>query len=439
MKDRIGEVIEEKLADALHYPFHDLVLRDAHVSTHTKKVKAVVGMRRAGKTSFLFQMLQARLSAGVARDRLVYFNFEDERLAELRAEDMELIIESYYRQFPDYRMKETVVWCFDEIQVIAGWERFVRRLLDSEQVEIFISGSSARMLSREVATSMRGRSMETVITPFSWREFLRAQGAEPEPGKQIFASAERSRLEALFEKYLEWGGFPENLEMETDRERVELLQGYVDIVLLRDIGERHAVGNLTALRAFARQLLRHPAQLLSVSKTYRDFQSRGISVAKGTLMEYLEYLEDAFLVFTLPLAVGSERRRQTNPRKLYVADHGLARAYAASSGLNRGHMLENIVAVALRWRSWDLGYLLTDDGFEIDFFARNHHGESLLVQVAADISSPDTWQREIRALASARESHAEARFLLLTESKPPHGFVTPEWLEVLAVWRWLLE
>ena len=439
MKDRIKEVIEGKLADALHQPFPDLVRRDAHVTTHTGKVKAVIGMRRAGKTSFLFQMLRARLASGVSRDRLIYFNFEDERLADMRAEDLELVIESYYRQFSDYRMKETVVWCFDEIQVIAGWERFVRRLLDSERVEIFISGSSARMLSREVATSLRGRAMETVITPFSWREFLRLHGAEPKPGKQLFASAERSRLESLFEEYLAWGGFPENLEMETDRERVELLQGYVDIVLLRDIGERHGVGNLVALRAFVRQLLRHPAQLLSVSKTYRDFQSRGISVAKGTLLEYLEYLEDAFLVFSLPLAVGSERRRQTNPRKLYVADHGLARAYAANSGLDRGRMLENIMACALKWRCRDLGYLLTDDGLEVDFLARTYGGETLLVQVAADISELDTWQREIRALESARADHAEARCLLITESKPTHRVDVPEWLEVSTIWRWLLE
>ena len=439
MKDRIIEVIEGKLADALSQPFPDLVRRDARVSTHPKKVKAVIGMRRAGKTSFLFQMLQVRLASGMSRNRLIYFNFEDERLAEMRAEDLELVVESYYRQFPDYRMEETVVWCFDGIQVIVGWERFVRRLLDSERVEVFISGSSARMLSREVATSLRGRAMETVIAPFSFREFLRAHGVEPNPGKQLFASAERSRVEALFENYLEWGGFPENLEMETDWERVELLQGYVDIVLLRDIGERHGVGNLVALRAFVRQLLRNPAQLLSVSKTYRDFQSRGIRVAKGTLLEYLEYLEDAFLVFTLPLAVGSERRRQTNPRKLYVTDHGLSRAYAANSGLDRGRMLENIVACALRSRSRDLGYLLTDDGLEIDFLARTHDGGTLLVQVASNITDPDTWQREVRALESTRMRYPEGRCVLLTEYKLPHKVVVPEWLEVSTVWRWLLE
>jgi predicted AAA+ superfamily ATPase len=313
-----------------------------------------------------------------------------------------VIIENYYRQFPDYRGKETVVWCFDEIQVIAGWERFVRRVMDSEKVEIFVSGSSARMLSREVATSMRGRAMETVVTPFSWREYLRANGSEPKPGKQIFSPTERSRIEALFEDYLEWGGFPETLKLTTDRERIELLQGYVDIVLLRDIGERHGVGNLTALRAFVRQLLRHPARPLSISKTYRDFQSRGIAVAKGTLLEFLEHLEDAFLVFSLPLAVGSERRRQTNPRKLYLSDHALARAFATASGLDRGRMIENMVACVMKWSCRDVGYLLTDEGYEIDFLGQTYDGKTLLIQVASNLSEPSTWQREIRALESAR-------------------------------------
>ena len=438
MKDRIYAVIEEKLADALEQPFPELVRREAIVTSHPRKAKAVIGMRRAGKTSFLFQMLQDRLASGVSRDRLVYFNFEDERLSGMRAEDLEQIVEIYYRRFSHYRGSETVVWCLDEIQVIPGWERFVRRLLDTEKVEIFISGSSARMLSREVATSLRGRAMETVITPYSWREFLRAHGQEPEAGNRLVGSAERSRLEALFENYMEWGGFPEVLEMSTNRERVELLQGYVDIVLLRDIGERHGVGNLAALRAFVRHLLRHPAQLLSVSKTYRDFQSRGIGVAKGSLLEYLEYLEDAFLVFGLPLAVGSARRRQTNPRKLYVADHGLARAYAADSRSDRGRMLENVVACSLKKRCRDLGYLLTNDGLEVDFFGKTYEGETLLVQVAMNISTPATWEREIRALKSARSSEPEARCLLVAETAPPHRVSTPDWVEVSSAWRWLL-
>ena len=439
MKDRIRSVLEEKLGEALTRNFPELVRREARVQGGPKKVKAIIGMRRAGKTSFLFQELANRLEAGLSRDRLVYVNFEDERLAEMKAEDLEEILTLYYRQFPHYRGKETVVWCFDEIQVIPGWERFVRRILDSEKVEIFISGSSARMLSREVATSMRGRAMETVIRPFSWREFLRMKNHEPKRGKQLFSPAERSTMEALFEAYLEWGGFPETVEMETDRERVELLQGYVDIVLLRDIGERHGVSNLLALRALVRQVLRHPAQLLSVSKVYRDFKSRGIEVSKGTLLAFMAYLEDSFLVFGLPLVAGSERRRQTNPRKFYLADHGLARAYAASSSVDRGRMLENMVAVALQANSSALGYWLTEEGYEVDFCAQTYGGEKRLVQVSSDLSETSTWEREVRALDSARKEVKGASCLLLSETAPQKGSEQPDWLEHRLVWRWLLE
>lgn len=438
MEDRIRQVVETKLGDAIALAFPELVRRDARVSANTQKARAIIGMRRAGKTSLLFQILKDRLDSGMPRERLIYFNFEDERLAGMQAVDLDLLLESYYRRFAALRQNETVVWCLDEIQLIPEWERFVRRMLDSEKVEIFLSGSSATMLSREVATSMRGRATETVVAPFSFREFLRAVDCEPKADVRLIGAAECSTIEAGFEAYLRWGGFPEIKTTETDREKVELLQNYVDVVLLRDVAERHGVGNLTALRAFVRQLLRSPAQLFSVNKAYRDFRSRGISVSKETLLDYLAYLEDAFLVFTLPLAVGSERRRQTNPRKLYLTDHGLARAHATGPALDRGRMLENIVAGRLLDESMDLGYLLTEGGHEVDFLARDFEGNERLIQVASDLSDPATFEREVRALDAARSEFGQAQTLLITETPPPRGVVCPDWLRIVPIWRWLL-
>jgi len=438
MEDRIRQVVETKLGDAIALAFPELVRRDAQVSANKQKARAIIGMRRAGKTSLLFQILKDRLDSGIPRERLIYFNFEDERLAGMEAVDLDLLLDAYYRRFAALRQNETVVWCLDEIQLIPEWERFVRRMLDSEKVEIFLSGSSARMLSREVATSMRGRATETVVAPFSFREFLRATDCEPKGDVQLLGAAESSMIEAGFEAYLRWGGFPEIKTAETDREKMELLQNYVDVVLLRDVAERHGVGNLTALRAFVRQLLRSPAQLFSVSKAYRDFRSRGISVSKETLLDYLAYLEDAFLVFTLPLAVGSERRRQTNPRKLYLTDHGLARAHATGPALDRGRMLENIVAGRLLDESMDLGYLLTNGGHEVDFLARDFEGNERLIQVASDLSDPATFEREVRALDAARSEFGQAQTLLIAETPPPRGVVCPDWLRIVPVWRWLL-
>ena len=164
------------------------------------KARAVIGMRRAGKTTFLHQCLSTRLTSGVSRERLLYFNFEDERLDGLEAADLGARLDEYYRSFPALRQNQCVTWCLDEIQTIPGWERFVRRMMDSENVEVFLSGSSARMLSREVATSMRGRALETVITPFSFREFARSRGLTvPEPDR-LLSAAQQSTWLACFDQ-----------------------------------------------------------------------------------------------------------------------------------------------------------------------------------------------------------------------------------------------
>lgn len=438
MKDQMRETIRQKLGDAVTVPFPILTRREAKTVPLEGKARAVIGMRRAGKTSFLYQCLADRLAEGIERERLVYFNFEDDRLGALAVEDLAMILEEYYRDFPQFRRVARVTWCFDEIQVVPGWERFVRRILDSENVEVFLSGSSARMLSREVATTMRGRALETVITPFSFREFGRARGAELPGGRRLMAAAEKSAWLARFDDYVEIGGFPEAGKMELPRERISLLQGYVDSVLFRDVVERHGIANVVALRAFVRQLLRQAATPFSVSKVYADFHSRGIGCSKETLLGFLAHLEDAFLIFTLPVASRSERRRQVNPRKLYLADHGLAQAFSPAAGLDRGHLIENMVACELAQQCRDLAYVKTADGFEVDFLATSHDGRQRLIQVASEVSTRATFEREVRALASAAAEFPCAQRLLLTETHPPRGVSLPDGIELQPVWRWLL-
>jgi len=437
MEDHILAVIQQKLGDGTKMAFPKMVRRDVSCPSLRGKAQAIIGMRRAGKTYFLYQCLADRLARGIQREQLVYFNFEDERLGTLRAEKLGVIIEEYYRRAPYFRHQVEVTWCLDEIQIIPGWERFVRRILDSEKVEILLSGSSARMLSREVATSMRGRAMERVITPYSFREFLRGRGWPEGASQGLVGSAERSMLRAHFDNYVEMGGFPEVGAYESIRDRVDLLQGYVDTVLFRDVAERHKVSNLPALRAFVRQLLRNPATLISISKIYADFVSRGIAVSKETLLAFLSHLEDAFLFFTLPMAGRSERQRQVNPRKLYLADHGLAQAFSSTSGLDRGRLIENIIACELSRSSRDLSYVKTMSGLEVDFIASDFEGHLQLIQVAADISNPSTLERELRALIEAKQDFPEATALLLTETEPMYGLRAPEGISIVPVWLWL--
>ncbi len=214
MADELDQVVartlSEKLTESLKAEIPKGTPRRVFRSvSFPNKATAVIGMRRAGKTTFLHQLRRERLEAGIPQVRLPYVNFEDERLAGIEARHLAFLVEDYYRRYPCFRGKEAVTWCFDEIQLVPDWERFVRRLLDSEKVEVFVSGSSAALLSREVATSMRGRGWEVIIHPFSFEEALRHAGIVPPSDPRHVTAAERSELEHAFLRYLEVGGFPE--------------------------------------------------------------------------------------------------------------------------------------------------------------------------------------------------------------------------------------
>ena len=247
--------------------------RDARLAEVPGKVHSVIGMRRAGKTTFLHQLRDERRESRPP-ERAIYLGFDDDRLAGIEADQLALLLEEFYRIHPELRSRETVSWFLDEIQLVPGWERFCRRVLDTERVELVVSGSSAQMLSREVHTALRGRGMATVIRPFSFREFLRHRGEEPPPGPFRPTPVERSLVEKRFREFLVEGGFPEAQGLPA-AVRVELLQGYVDTVLFRDVVERHRVSQVEALRWVVRQCLRNPAGSLSAHRLYLDLRAQG--------------------------------------------------------------------------------------------------------------------------------------------------------------------
>ena len=223
METHFRSIVRQKILDAQAAPVPVLTARDVWLPAVKGKALAVIGMRRAGKTSFLWQLLAQRLAQGVPREGLLYFNFEDERLAELQVSDLDLLLDEYYRLHPNWRDARRCTFFLDEIQRVDGWELFVRRLLDSENIELFVSGSSAKLLSREVATSMRGRALEAIVTPFSFREALRHAGREPAKPASHLSKAERSQLDHALANYLQNGGFPEAQGLDL-RSRFELLR-----------------------------------------------------------------------------------------------------------------------------------------------------------------------------------------------------------------------
>lgn len=436
MEGEIKAVIQDKIIQGLSAPMPALTRREVYLPTLPGKALAVIGMRRSGKTIFLWQCMADQLAAGAPRESLLYFNFEDDRLAGLAAKDLHHLIETYFQLHPGFRDKTTVRLYLDEIQLVNGWESFVRRVMDSEKVEVMITGSSARLLSREIATSMRGRALEVLVHPFSFREYLAHRDAAVSRPFSQLTKAARSALLRHFDGYLSMGGFPE-VQNTAERDRDALLRSYVDVAMLRDVIERHSVSNPTALRWLVRQLLSNAAGTFSAQKFFDTLKSQGIAVAKDTVHAYLGHLEDAFLIRTVSMHSGSERQRMVNPRKAYPVDPGLIPVFERTRRANTGHALETAVLLELERRGARIGYLRTATGYEIDFHADFPDGTLQLIQVCTDLGSKETLEREVRALMDAQAAHPHALPLLLSMDAQPPATLPPgiHWQSAAA---WLL-
>lgn len=403
-----------RVIETLYFDFLERTLpathpRDLDLEPLPGKALTLIGMRRVGKTFACYDRIHSLLASGMDKHNILYLNFEDDRLFGFGLDDCQTILDVFYGDRPE-KKSEPCAFFFDEIQNIPGWERFIRRLLDTESAAITITGSSAMLLSAEIATGMRGRSLDREVFPYSFREFLSASGQQPDfarPGHQT-----RLKLIQQSQRYCRKGGLPELLSFDATHTR-EVAQSYVDAVVLRDVAERHGVSNLVALRALLYRILRNPAQKLSVNKLYLDFKSRGLRIGKDDLYAFLHHLCDAYLLFQLPLWTDSEAKRQVNPKKFYVIDNAILDAYSTNARSDYGAFLENLVYLTLRREGHHLGYYETRQGYEIDFIY-DRGGQTCLVQACWSLEDDTTRQREIRALCEAAKAFANPRKLIVT-------------------------
>lgn len=372
----------EKLAD-----FSDGIERTVCFPVLPDKIKVAIGMRRTGKTWLLFQVIEALLKE-VPKTRILYLNFEDDRLAPMTQERLRELLDGFYALYPEN--KDQLCYVFlDEIQNVEDWPVVIRRYFDTKKIQIYLTGSSAKLLSKEIATSLRGRSIATEVWPFSFQEYLEAK-------KIAIPNIEDLGL------YLEQGGFPETVLLQHP-ERMRILQDYVSVVIFRDIIERYKITNVSLIRYMIKTLIKNVGCSFSVHKFFNDLKSQAFSVSKTTVHEYLSYIEDAYLAFTVPLYSESLRKTQTNPRKIYAVDTGLVRAYTLGFPQNYGHHFENLVYLDLRRAGHEIYYYLTESRREVDFLSRDLNGKWHLYQVCWDMQDEATLQRERQALEEAEK------------------------------------
>lgn len=377
----------------------NFVFRDVQLPEIKNKIKVFIGMRRSGKTWLLHQKIQSLLLQKIAPERILYINFEDDRLTPFTSKQLSELIDEFYILHPENRDK-TCYFFFDEIQNVENWPQLLRRILDGTKVDLWISGSSAKLLGKEIHTTLRGRTFATENWPFSFLEYLKAKHV-PLPAN-VPTPFEKSLVKKMFREYLHRGGFPEVIGLEDIYWRT-ILQDYVKLVILKDIVERYKVTNIIVLQHLIRTLLSTVGGKFTANKFYNEKKSQGLHLAKDTLYQYLQYLEDSYLLFTISLFTPSERKKQTNPKKVYAIDTGLVVASTWQANDNFGPLFENLIFIDLKRKGFEVFYYMTKSGYEIDFVARAPHGELRLFQVCYDISSPQTLEREERALEEAQK------------------------------------
>jgi predicted AAA+ superfamily ATPase len=290
------------------------------------------------------------------------------------------------------------------------------------------------LLGSEIATSLRGRSLPIEIFPFSFEEFLKCHGLFSGRPK-TFGANTASVLRKAVKNYLEVGGFPEVQKLDRNL-RIEVLQGYIDSVLLKDIIERHKVSNILVLKHLVRHIMNSSGGQFSVNKFFNTMKSMSIKCTKNSLYEYLDHLTDAFLFYRVPIHSRSEKARLINPAKIYTIDAGLLNAMTFRNSYNYGQLLETMVFMHLRRGGHDAEYVNTKDGHEADFFTRHRiSGETQLIQVCWEMSDKKTFERELQGLKSAMDELSLSAGTIVTSDDET---VIEKKIKVIPIWKWLI-
>lgn len=413
MNEELKAIVTEQIIDNQQIIFASASPRSLEIKTLDGVISIVMGVRRCGKSTLMESIMKQLVAQGTPRENIVWLNFSDDRFLPLHQESWDTIHNAYFSLHPEKRKSEKIYFFFDEIQIFPNWEVFVERLRREEYCEIYITGSSARMLSKEIGTALRGRTLSWELFPFSFNEYL----IRCNPPRNKKSSNYRLFMQNAWERYKEEGGFPAVFGIDSPLRR-QLHQEYFNALLLRDIIERYDVRYPQVLRHLANKVINGIGTLFSIRKAHDEVKSLGYSISRETITQFLQWMEDAYFIFAVPSYSPSIARQAREFRKLYCVDHSMAASLGTRILKNRGQMLENMIFCELRRETPDVYYYRTKEGYEVDFIAILNSGEKMLVQVCEDMSIPSTRNREIRALTSA-----------MAETKLSLGFIITEYFD----------
>ena len=411
-------------------------IRRRDINLSSPHIVDILGVRRCGKTYYMFQLISELLDSGIPKSNILYINLDDDRLQPLNGDELQLLIETFNEFFKVSENYKLYLF-LDEIQNMPDWEKWAKSTYDkNENIKIVISGSNASLLSHDISTLLTGRHITTRMFPFSFSEFLDFHDIEYGL-KTLQYSEKKTLVKKMFNEYLENGGFPEVIYYPGLGQR-ELLQSYFDDIIFRDIISRFNIRNpriFKQLSIFCISNIAKPHTFNSLRRLFANYTS----LSTDAIINYLSYLEDAFLLFSVSHYDHSMKKQINKPKKLYCIDTGMINAVSFRFSDNLGQLYENLVFLHLKRSNREIYYWQNAKGNEVDFVIKDGLEASQLIQVCFDVSDAQTRSREVRGLVEGLNYFNLQNGTIITSDFFHEEIVEENVLRYVPLWYWLLE
>lgn len=408
--------------------------RSLQLPLNKQRIVTVTGVRRCGKSSLLHLTINRLLASGVDKEQILYIGFDDERLANMDVSDFDEILQAYRLMYPD-RPLSSVYMFFDEIQIVKGWELFVLRVYKSYCKNVYVTGSTAQMLSGEMSSALRGWPDEYTEYPLSFKEFIAFKGVKAnrytEEGAALMAN--------MFKSYLLTGGFPQAVLANVETERVKLLQAYFNTMLFRDMIEHYNISaSPSVVRYFLKRVFNNITKPSSVNNIYNDLKSQGLKLSKDSLYQWLDYACNIFLLHKVPKYSKSIIKQSTSLSKYYVVDFALAKSVLLPQSEEKGKALENAVYMHLaRHLNENEQIYYFNEGAECDFVIANDEGVKELIQVCWELDEFNT-PRECGGLCAASAATGCKKASIITCNQAQSIHYGDLQINVVVAWDFML-
>ena len=408
--------------------------RDLQLPVNARQIITVTGIRRCGKSSMMKIVANKLVAAGVNVSRILWVNFDDERLDGMGPESLDEILQAYREMYPANELASVYMF-FDEIQMVEKWELFIMRVYKTYCKNIYVSGSNARMLSSQLATSLRGWPVEFEAFPLSFKEYLRFKSLETSP----YDEQVRAVLAGVCRQYLHESAFPEIALMDEESMKLRKVQGYFNTMLFRDLMEHYGLSNPEVIKYFLKRLMLNITKPTSVNAIYNDIKSQGRKVDKNSLYELADMACNIFLFHRVNRWSPSLIKETGRLPKYYIADNGLRNGLLMPQSDDDGKLLENAVYLQLRRHLEPMQKIsYYSDSYECDFVVQRDEHIETLVQACWSIEDEDTRRRELRRIKAAADATGCRNCTIVTADENETLDYEGLTVEIVPAWKWLL-